>query len=52
MSSPNRTKQRVRDCPRQVDAFRPEVANRADRLWLIIEPSLKKLPAKRDGPPL
>jgi hypothetical protein len=41
MPLPNRTKQQAQDCRRQVDALRPEVANRADRLWLIIEPSLK-----------
>ena len=41
MTLPNRTKQRAQDCRRQVDALRPELANRADRVWLIIEPSLK-----------
>jgi hypothetical protein len=43
MTLPNRTEQRAQDCRCQVDALRPEASNRADRLWLIIEPSLKNL---------
>jgi hypothetical protein len=41
MTVPNRIKQRVLDRRRQVDALRPELANRADRVWLIVEASLK-----------
>jgi hypothetical protein len=41
MSVPNRIKQRALENRRQVDALRPELANRADRVWLIMEPNLK-----------
>ena len=41
MTLPNRIKQRALDRRRQVDALPQELANRADRVWLIIEPSLK-----------
>ena len=37
----NRIKQRALEQQRQVDTFRPELAGRADRVWLIMEPSLK-----------
>jgi hypothetical protein len=41
MTVPNSIKQRTQENRRQVDALRPELANRADRVWLIIEPSLR-----------
>jgi len=41
MTVPNRIKQRVLERQRHVDALRPELANRVDRVWLIVEPSLK-----------
>jgi hypothetical protein len=41
MTVPNRIKQRAQENRRQVDTLRPELGNRADRVWLIIEPSLK-----------
>ena len=37
----NRMKDAARERPRQADMVRPELANRADRIWLIIEPGLK-----------
>ncbi len=37
----NRIKQRALEQQRQVDTLRPELAGRADRVWLIMEPSLK-----------
>jgi hypothetical protein len=33
--------QRAQENRRQVNAIRPELANRADCCWLILEPSLK-----------
>ena len=41
MSVPNRIKQRAEANRRMVNTLRPELANRADRVWLIMEPSLK-----------
>ncbi|HEY4782431.1 MAG TPA: hypothetical protein VIH54_11480 [Chthoniobacterales bacterium] len=37
----NRIKQRALEQQRQVDTLRPELAGRADRVRLIMEPSLK-----------
>jgi hypothetical protein len=41
MTLPNRIKQRTLERRRQADALRPELTNRADRIWLIMEPGLK-----------
>jgi hypothetical protein len=41
MTLPNRIKQQAQENRRQVDALRPKLANRADRCWLILEPSVK-----------
>jgi hypothetical protein len=49
MSLPNRIKQRALDRRRQVDALPQELANRADRVWLIIEPSLRNFQPSEMG---
>jgi hypothetical protein len=41
MTLPNRIKQRTLERRREADALRPELTNRADRIWLIMEPGLK-----------
>jgi hypothetical protein len=37
----NRIKQRAVERRRRDDTLRPELTNRADRIWLIMEPGLK-----------
>jgi hypothetical protein len=37
----NRIKAAALERQRQADALRPELANRADQVWLIMKPSLK-----------
>ena len=41
MTLPNRIKQRTLERRREADALRPELTNRADRIWLSMEPGLK-----------
>ena len=49
MTSPNRIIQRAQENRRQVDTLRPELTNRADRIWLIMEPGLKNfVPSEMD----
>jgi hypothetical protein len=50
MTLQSRAKQRAQDRRREVDALRPEVANRADRVSLIIEPSLRNFQPREMGP--
>ena len=49
MTVPNRIKQRTQENRRQVDTLRPELGNRADRVWLIIEPSLRNFQPSEMG---
>lgn len=37
----NRIKAPAQERPRHADVVRPELANRADRIWAIMEPGLK-----------
>jgi hypothetical protein len=49
MTLPNRIKQRAQQNRHQVDALRPELTNRADRIWLIMEPGLKNFQPSEMG---